>query len=77
MRHFGMDFSNDPPGTGSSSSNLPTHAHLCFAAGAAGAAGYHLNFEYFFVPATGTLPFGNSSAHMRDVSLTTDGLSFR
>ena len=66
-------FANDLPGTGSTSTNSPTNAHLWFAAQD---GSYYLNFEYFFVPATDTEPFGNSSAHLRDVRLTIDGTSF-
>jgi len=68
-----FDFANDLAGTGSTSTNLPTNAHLYFASDS---AGYYLNFEYFFVPATPTVPFGNSSAHLRDVRLTVDGVTF-
>lgn len=68
-----FDFANDLAGTGSTSTNLPTNAHLYFAADS---AAYYLNFEYFMVPATATEAKGNASAHMRDVRLTVDGVSF-
>jgi hypothetical protein len=68
-----FDFANDLAGTGSTSTNLPTNAHLYFAGDS---AGFYLNFEYFFVPATPTAPFGNASSHLRDVRLTVDGATF-
>jgi len=68
-----FDFANDLAGTGSTSTNLPTNAHLYFASDS---AGYYLNFEYFFVPATPSAPFGNASSHLRDVRLTVDGVTF-
>lgn len=69
-----FDFSNDQPGTGSTSTNAPTNAHLAFASDS---SGYYLNFEYFFMGATSTAPAGTSSAHLRDVSLLIDGALFR
>ena len=68
-----FDLSNDQPGTGSTATNLPTNAHLYFAADA---AGYYLNFEYFFVAAHGIIPDGQSSAEMRDVRLVIDGAAY-
>ena len=69
-----FDIANDLPGTGSTSTNLPTNAHLYFAVDG---GVYYLNFEYFLVGEFGTPTYGNSSAHFRDVQLTIDGAIYR
>jgi len=65
-----FDFANDLEGTGSTSTNAPTNAHLYFASDS---GSYFLNFEYFR-PLDD--PFANSSSHLRDVRLVIDGVSF-
>ena len=67
-----FNFANDLQGTGSTSTNNPTNAHLYFASDS---AGYYLNFEFFFVPSSNGIT-ADSSAHMRDVKLVIDGQSF-
>ena len=69
-----FDIANDLPGTGSTSTNLPTNAHLYFASDA---GSYFMNFEYFLVGEFGTPTYGNSSAHFRDVRLMIDGVTYR
>jgi len=69
-----FDIANDLPGTGSTSTNLPTNAHLYFAADD---GSYYMNFEYFLVGEFGTPEYGNSSAQFRDVQLTIDGVTYR
>ena len=69
-----FDIANDLAGTGSTSTNLPTNAHLFFASDA---GNYYMNFEYFLVGEFGTPSYGNSSAHFRDVQLTIDGITYR
>ena len=69
-----FDIANDLPGTGSTSTNLPTNAHLYFASDA---GSYFMNFKYFLIGEFGTPTYGNSSAHFRDVQLTIDGITYR
>ena len=52
-----FDIANDLPGTGSTSTNLPTNAHLYFASEA---GSYFMNFEYFLLGEFGTPTYGNS-----------------
>ena len=69
-----FDLANDLAGTGSTSTNLPTNAHLSFAQDA---SAFYFAFEYFLVPAGNGFPFGNASAHFRDASLWIDGVLYR
>jgi len=71
---LGFDIANDLGGTGSTSTNLPTNAHLYFASDN---GSHYMNFEWFLVGDFGTPQYGNSSAHFRDVRLTIDGVTYR